>query len=86
MASPDPNSARSEDKCFCPYNVFVYIFLRIFLMLNGYSFPKTILGNMISAEAYFIRKDDIRSQEVDERDRAKNFFAHFPLSKAFWKA
>ena len=44
------------------------------------------LGNMISAEAYFIRKDDIRSQEVDERDRAKNFFAHFPLSKAFWKA
>ena len=28
---------------FCPHNVFVYIFLSRFLMLNGYFFPKTIL-------------------------------------------
>ena len=36
-----------KKKCFCPYNVFVYIFLSIFLMLNGYSFPKTILTEVI---------------------------------------
>ena len=33
-----------KKKMFCPYNVFVYIFLSRFLMLNGYSFPKTILN------------------------------------------